>query len=360
MTLAGRIFPLLRPFLHRLDPETAHRLSLRLLGLAPRHIQPLADPGLAVTAFGLNFANPLGIAAGYDKDAAVPGPLLDLGFGFVEVGTVTPLPQDGNARPRIFRLAEDRAVINRLGFNNRGHAAAARRLTTRPRLGIVGVNIGANKQSADRAADYVAGIETFSKIAGYLTVNISSPNTPGLRHLQSRQELGILLSRLDEARARQTRRPPMLLKISPDLDLAELTDVARCCEQGGVDGIIVTNTTIARPNLRSPLAGEQGGLSGAPLFDLSTCRLAQLYLLTEGRIPLVGVGGISDAQSAWTKLAAGATLLQIYTALVYQGPAVIERILGGLSAKLSAENITLAQLRGRDAERIAHHGLSGR
>ncbi len=359
MGLASGIFPLLRPVLHRLDPETAHHVSMRLLRLAPRRAERPSDARLAVAAFGLHFPNPLGLAAGFDKNAVVPDALRALGFGFVELGTVTPLAQSGNPSPRVFRLAEDKAVINRLGFNNEGHAAALQRLKVRRRNGIAGVNIGANKDSPDRVDDYVAGIAAFSAVADYLTVNISSPNTPGLRALQSRDELTGLLDRLNQARARQKRRPPMLLKISPDLSTDELEDVARCCEGGAVDGIIVSNTTISRPDLKSRHGTEQGGLSGMPLFDLSTRQLARLYLVTQGRIPLVGVGGISDAATAWTKLAAGATLLQLYTALIYQGPAVIENILSGLSARLAAEKTTLAELRGRDAELIAHHGLSG-
>lgn len=359
MNLAAALFPLLRPVLHGLDPETAHRISMRLLRLAPSSVEKPSHPRLAVTAFGVRFPNPLGMAAGFDKNAVVPDALLGLGFGFVEVGTVTPRAQSGNPSPRLFRLGEDRAVINRLGFNNEGQAAALQRLKVRRRNGIAGVNIGANKDSADRAGDYVTGIETFAEIADYLTVNISSPNTPGLRALQSRAELTGLLDRLNDARARQTRRPPMLLKISPDLIADELEDVARCCAGGAVDGIIVSNTTISRPELKSRHSPEQGGLSGMPLFDLSTRQLARLYQATQGRIPLVGVGGISDAAAAWTKLAAGATLLQLYTAFIYQGPAVIGHILTGLSARLAAENTTLAGLRGRDAERLAHHGLSG-
>ncbi len=359
MTLASLAFPLIRPLLHALDAETAHGLTIGLLKLMPAAAAGPSDSRLAVSAFGLQFANPLGLAAGFDKNAEVPDAMLAQGFGSVEVGTLTPRPQTGNPRPRLFRLAEDRAVINRLGFNNDGHAAAFARLAARRRAGVVGVNLGANKDSPDRVADYVAGIETFSAVADYLTVNISSPNTPGLRALQSRAELQSLLARLDEARARRTRRPPMLLKIAPDLRDDELEDIARCCGGGTVDGIVVSNTTIARPPLKSRLAHERGGLSGAPLFELSTRRLARLYLLTEGRIPLIGVGGIGDAGTAWAKILAGATLLQLYSALVYRGPGLVAEILEGLSARLARQGLTLETARGRDASAIAHQGLSG-
>jgi len=360
MTLASLAFPLIRPLLHALDAETAHGLTIRLLKLMPpAAARPLVSH-LAVSTLGLHFANPLGLAAGFDKNAEVPDAMLAQGFGFVEVGTVTPKPQSGNPRPRLFRLAEDSAVINRLGFNNDGRAAALARLAARRRgAGPVGVNLGANKDSSDRIADYVAGIEAFSEVADYLAVNISSPNTPGLRSLQSRAELQSLLARLNEARAQQAQRPPMLLKIAPDLRDDELEDIARCCGGETVDGIIVSNTTIARPPLKSRHAHEPGGLSGAPLFELSTRQLARLYLLTQGRIPLIGVGGIGDAETAWAKILAGATLLQLYSALVYRGPGLVAEILEGLSARLTRGGSTLATVRGRDAKAIAHQGLSG-
>ena len=360
MSLAGLAFPLVRPLLHRLDAETAHFLTIRALERLPRGASPKHDGSLAVSAFGLEFANPLGLAAGFDKNAEVPDAMLALGFGFAEVGTVTPLPQEGNPRPRLFRLAEDRAVINRMGFNNEGHAVArARLMARRGRGGIVGVNIGANKDSKDRIADYVAGIAAFSQLASYVTVNISSPNTPGLRALQSRAELEALLNRLNDARGHQSRKPPMLLKIAPDLGDGELEDVARCCEAGAVDGIIVSNTTLGRDGLLSPLGVEAGGLSGRPLLALSTRILAKVFVLTNGAIPLVGAGGISDAGTAWAKLTAGATLLQLYTALVYGGPALVGTILRGLAERLARDNTTLAGIRGTAAAGIAHHGLSG-
>ena len=331
MSLARLAFPLLRPLLHRLDAETAHDLTIAMLKLPPAQPVP-ADPRLGLTVFGLKFPNLLGLAAGFDKNAEVPDAMLAQGFGFVEVGTVTPRPQSGNPRPRLFRLSADRAIINRMGFNTAGPAPALARLKARRRQGIVGVNLGANKDSSDRIADYVAGIEAFSGVADYLTINISSPNTPGLRSLQSRGELQALLTRVNAARDRQGKRPPMLLKIAPDLGADEMADVAQICGNGAVDGIVVANTTLARPHLASALARESGGLSGAPLFDLSTRQLAKLYLLTQGRIPLVGAGGISDAATALAKLRAGASLLQLYSALVYQGPGLVGDILQGLAA----------------------------
>lgn len=358
MNFASLAFPLARPVLHALDAETAHGLTIGALKALPQRNAPPPDPRLRVTAFGLSFPNPLGLAAGFDKNAEVPDQMLALGFGFAEIGTVTPLPQAGNPRPRLFRLSEDQAVINRMGFNNEGHMAALRRLEARRgRGGIVGVNIGANKDSGDRIGDYVRGIETFSHVASYFTVNISSPNTPGLRALQSRAELDSLLSRLNAARERQASRPPMLLKIAPDLRDDEIEDIASACSGGAVDGIIVSNTTLARAGLRSPLAKEAGGLSGQPLLQLSTRQLAKLHLLTRGSIPLIGAGGVHDAASALLKIRAGATLVQLYSALVYRGPGLITAILSGLARALDGE--TLESLRGRDAEALAHQGGSG-
>ena len=359
MNLACLAFPLARPVLHALDAETAHGLTIAALKALPRPVPAVPDPRLAVKAFGLSFPNPLGLAAGFDKNAEVPDEMLALGFGFTEIGTVTPLPQAGNPRPRLFRLAEDEAVINRMGFNNEGHAAALKRLIARRGAGIVGVNIGANKDSADRIADYVKGIEAFSQVASYFTVNISSPNTPGLRALQSRAELAQLLARLNAARAEQAARPPMLLKIAPDLRADELEDIAEAAAGGAVDGIIVSNTTLSREALRSPLAGEQGGLSGRPLLGLSTQQLARLHLLTRGAIPLVGAGGVHDAASALLKIRAGACLVQLYSALVYRGPGLVGGILSGISAELGRSGGTLESFRGINAEAIAHQGGSG-
>lgn len=354
-------FALARPVLHAMDAERAHNLTIALLKAMPLRWPARSAPSLAVKAFGLDFPNPLGLAAGFDKNADVPDAMLALGFGFAEIGTVTPRAQEGNPKPRLFRLAEDRAVINRMGFNNAGHDEAFLKLSARAgRPGIVGVNIGANKDSADRIGDYVQGIREFSQLASYLTVNISSPNTPGLRGLQSRGELQNLLDRLNAARQRIGRKPPMLLKIAPDLGDDELQDIAAVCAGGAVDGIIVSNTTLSRSGLRSGLKTEQGGLSGAPLFQLSTRQLARLYVLTAGRIPLVGVGGIDSAATAWRKIEAGATLIQLYSALVYQGPELVSHILTGLEQRLEAEGLTsLSSVTGRKAGDIAHQGLSG-
>ena len=335
------LFGLVRPLLHGLDPETAHRATIAGLktGLLPGP-GPLRARGLEQHLFGLDFPNPVGLAAGFDKNAEVPDAMLAQGFGFVEVGSVTPRPQAGNPRPRLFRLPEDEAVINRMGFNNEGAAAVKARLAARAgRGGIVGINIGANKDSADRIADYVAGVDVFNGLASYLVVNVSSPNTPGLRALQSAGELEHLLARVDAARqaaaARDGRRAPLLLKIAPDLGDDELADIAHVAIAGGIDGMIVSNTTITRPALRSGLAGEQGGLSGRPLFDLSTRQLARIHGLTGGRLPLIGAGGISSADDAWEKVRAGASLIQLYSALVYQGPGLVADIVAGLAAHLA-------------------------
>ncbi|MFZ5672046.1 MAG: quinone-dependent dihydroorotate dehydrogenase [Pseudomonadota bacterium] len=339
MSLARGSFPLIRPLLHAFDAETAHRLTIAALKLAPAARPATFAPELATKLFGLDFAHPLGLAAGFDKNGEVPDAMLAEGLSFVEVGTVTPLPQQGNPRPRLFRLSEDQGVINRMGFNNEGHAALRRRLEARrARGGIVGVNIGANKDAADRIGDYVKGLEAFRDLASYLTVNISSPNTPGLRNLQSRAELETLLGRLNEARARRTA-PPLLVKIAPDLAEADLDDITPVFLAGKVDGVIVSNTTIGRPHLRSPHGRETGGLSGKPLFDLSTFMLAQLRQRLEGRIPLIGAGGIDSADAAFAKIAAGANLLQLYSALVFQGPALIAAIVEGLTAKCRASGL---------------------
>jgi dihydroorotate dehydrogenase len=361
MSLARLAFPFARPLLHALDAETAHGLTIRALSAMRAGAPAAAYPRLAVKAFGLSFPNPLGVAAGFDKNAEVPDAMLALGFGFTEIGTVTPKPQAGNPRPRLFRLPEDTAVINRMGFNNEGHAAALRRLDARRgRGGIVGVNIGANKDSADRIGDYVQGIAAFAHVASYFTVNISSPNTPGLRGLQSRAELEQLLGRINDERARQERQPPMLLKIAPDLREDELEDIAAACSGGAVDGIIVSNTTLSRDGLRSSHAQEQGGLSGLPLLQLSTRQLARMFVLTDGKIPLVGAGGVHDGASALMKIRAGASLVQLYSALVYKGPGLVTDILNHLAAEAAHHGGSLANLRGRDAAALAHQGSSGR
>jgi dihydroorotate dehydrogenase len=337
-------FALARPLLHRLDAEVAHNLTIKALqALPPRRPQP-DDPRLTVNAFGLAYPNPIGIAAGFDKNAEVPDAMLGLGFGFAEIGTVTPRPQSGNPRPRIFRLPEDRAVINRLGFNNQGHDPALARLRARAgRPGIVGVNIGANKDAQDRVADYVAGIRAFAAVATYFTVNVSSPNTPGLRDLQHEVALDGLLARVIEARDAEygngSGRKPVLLKIAPDLVLADLDAVIAVARRRGVDGLIVSNTTIARPpSLMGAAKTEQGGLSGRPLFERSTRILAEVSQRVDGQFPLIGVGGIGSADAAWAKIEAGASLIQLYSALVYQGPGLIKIIKQGLVDRLAAEN----------------------
>jgi dihydroorotate dehydrogenase len=354
MSLAAIGFALARPLLHGLDAEQAHRLTIRTLSCLPAAAPAAPLPQLSQKLFGLDFPNPLGLAAGFDKNGEVPGQMLGLGFGFVEVGTVTPRQQAGNPKPRLFRLVEDHAVINRMGFNNEGHGAVFRRLRARKQNGVVGVNIGANKDSPDRMADYVAGLAVFAELASYFTINISSPNTPGLRGLQSADELPKLLDRLNGARASFAKPVPMFLKIAPDLGDDELLDIAKCCAGGAVDAVIISNTTLSRPALRSSHHSETGGLSGRPLRSLSTQMLARFFLASEGKIPLIGAGGIEDADSAIEKILAGASLLQVYSALVYRGPALISDVLDGLPKLLAARGITsLAEARGADAVRLA-------
>ena len=320
---------LIGPALRRLDPETAHGLTLRALeaGLAPRPREG-DDPLLAQRLWGRDFANPLGLSAGFDKDAAVMAPMLGLGFGFVEVGSITPRPQPGNPRPRIFRLPEDGAVINRLGFNSGGLVQARTRLQAfrnRPGGGLVGVNLGKNKDSASAGADYAEGAAALAPFADYLVVNVSSPNTPGLRALQGRGELEDLLGQVTAALP--SPAPPLLLKIAPDLTDADKRDIAEVCLAQGVAGIVATNTTVQRPeDLRGDARGEAGGLSGRPLFGPSTAVLSELYSLTEGRLPLIGVGGVASGGDAYRKIRAGASLVQLYTALIYQGPGLVARI----------------------------------
>lgn len=347
------------PLLRWLDAEDAHRLAIQGLKLLPA-IKPRPDDAkLAVRAFGLNFPNPVGMAAGFDKNAEVPDALLRLGFGFVEIGSVTPRPQSGNPRPRLFRLERDEAVINRMGFNNDGAEIVLRRLAGRANQGgIVGVNVGANKDSADRVADYVRLIETFAPVASYFTVNISSPNTPGLRNLQQAAQLDELLSKVLEARDRVRRKAgdtPVLLKIAPDLSLAELDDVVHVARSRGVDGMIVSNTTLARPNsLREQLrAKEQGGLSGRPLFRLSTRMVAETFVRVEGAFPLIGVGGIDSGGAALTKIRAGASLIQLYSSLVYKGLGLVESIKADLtSTLLRTGRDSLSEIVGADAATI--------
>ncbi|MCB1445197.1 MAG: quinone-dependent dihydroorotate dehydrogenase [Rhizobiaceae bacterium] len=348
------LWPLVRAGLFRLDPEAAHGLSIGALkaGLAPRaRLAP--DPRLAVDVAGLHVPNPLGLAAGYDKNAEVPDALLGLGFGFVEIGTVTPRPQPGNPRPRLFRLAADEAVVNRFGFNSEGHASALRRLTARHgRRGIVGVNIGANKDAADRIADYVAGIRAFSGIAGYFTANISSPNTPGLRDLQARDSLRALLAAVlaarDEEAIRIGRKAPVFLKIAPDLTEEGLDDVADEIRASTLDGLIVSNTTLSRAGLTDgEQAKEAGGMSGKPLFERATIVLAKMRRRLGGNLPIIGVGGVHSPETAAEKIRAGADLVQLYSSMVYEGPGLPARILRGLSAVCDAEKLgSIRDLRG--------------
>lgn len=355
--LRGRLGSrLLRTF----DPETAHRLAIRALrsGVAELALMPLPlapepeDPLLAIRLWGLDFPNPVGLAAGFDKNAEVPDVLLRLGFGFVEVGSVTPRPQAGNPKPRLFRLAQDRAVINRMGFNNDGATAVAARLRRHQWDGIVGVNLGKNKDTQDAATDYEKGVAELAALAGYVVINVSSPNTPGLRALQGRAPLSALVGRVRAAlnAAVPSGTPPLLLKIAPDLTEEDRQDIAQVALSGGLDGLIVSNTTIERPEgLLSAHRSETGGLSGPPLMTLSTEVLRDMYRLTEGRLPLIGVGGIASGADAYAKIRAGASLVQLYTALVYEGPGLVSRIKTDLARLLHSDGYTsLAEAVGAD------------
>ncbi|QCG97180.1 quinone-dependent dihydroorotate dehydrogenase [Azospirillum sp. TSA2s] len=329
------LYPLAGPLLFRFDPETAHGLTIKALksGLVPP-ARGKDEPALHTRVWGLDFANPVGLAAGFDKNAEVVDAMLNLGFGFVEPGSVTPRPQPGNPRPRLFRLVEQRAVINRMGFNNEGLEAFAQRLERRRDSGkrapgIVGANLGKNKDTVDAADDYVIGVRRLAPLADYLVVNVSSPNTPGLRALQGRDPLRALLERVLEARAScgLTRNPPLLLKIAPDLTVEDKSDIAAVALESGIDGLIVSNTTIARPDsIPAAMRSEAGGLSGAPLFEASTSVLREIYALTGGKLPIVGVGGVATGEDAYAKIRAGASLVQLYSAMVYAGPAVVHRI----------------------------------
>lgn len=342
--------------LRMIDPEAAHRAALAALrlGLGPR-ARPDRWPRLKTTLAGLDFPNPIGMAAGFDKNCEAPDALLASGFGFVECGTVTPKPQEGNAQPRIFRLAEDRAIINRLGFNNEGLDAFVDRLAARAkRPGIVGANVGANKDSADRPADYVHGMGRVWQHASYVTANISSPNTPGLRGLQERGALEDLLGRLQEARATLETahgKRPLFLKVAPDLDETAVRDIAELALQYGLDALVVSNTTLQRPpHLTSDNAEEAGGLSGQPLFQISTHVLRQFAQVLDGRLPLIGVGGVASAATALAKIRAGATAVQLYSALIYEGPGLIGRMLYDLDGLLAAEGVdSIDEMIGVDA-----------
>ena len=336
------LYTLLRPLIFALDAESAHRLTINLLklrsgtGFTP---EPRWTPSLRTTVAGLDFPNPVGLAAGFDKNGEVVDQMLGLGFGFVEVGTLTPRPQRGNDRPRLFRLTEDRAVINRMGFNNRGQQAALKRLKRGTRRavqltnpGILGVNIGANKDSSDRIGDYVEGVRAMSPVADYLTVNISSPNTPGLRALQDQGALDALLDAIKGARV--ANGPPVFLKVAPDLQKSDPERIVRAALDHRIDAIIISNTTISRPALKSAGAREQGGLSGEPLRALALDALRQFRSASGGGIPLIGCGGIATADDAWERIRAGASLIQLYSAMVYEGPGIARSIVQGLADKL--------------------------
>ena len=342
------LYPLLRPFVFALDAEAAHRATIAAVRLLPLHSAHLPE-SLRTTVAGLDFPSPIGLAAGFDKDAKVAPEMLSLGFGFVEVGTLTPRPQAGNEKPRLFRLTQDRAVINRMGFNNCGQVEAFLRLKGFIRLGgPIGVNIGANKDSPDRVGDYVAGVRAMSAAADYLTVNISSPNTPGLRALQDQGALDTLLSAVAEARDR--KGPPIFLKVAPDLEKGDAERIVRSAVDNRIDAIIVSNTTVSRPPLKSQHAGEQGGLSGEPLKPLALDALRQFRAAAGGEIPLIGCGGISNADDAWERIRAGASLVQLYTAMIYEGPHVARRIARGLDLKLKRSGYsTIAEAVGTGA-----------
>ena len=331
------MYRLLRPLIFRLDAERAHRATIGALKLIPTRRPPSFDGALTTSIAGLGFPSPVGLAAGFDKDGEVPAAMLGLGFGFVEVGTLTPQPQAGNPKPRLFRLAEDEAVINRLGFNNRGQAAAATRLATRDATrGVVGINIGANKESADRIADYAVGVRAMAPLADYLTVNISSPNTPGLRDLQAGGELVELLAAVSEARMEGV---PVFLKVAPDLEPGDHERIVRAAIDSGIDALIVANTTLSRPPLRSRYGSEAGGLSGAPLRSLALDQLRRFRATSGGQLPLIAVGGIASAEDAWARIVAGASMVQLYSALVYHGPGLARRIVTGLAETLEREGI---------------------
>ncbi|GAA4008112.1 quinone-dependent dihydroorotate dehydrogenase [Sphingomonas swuensis] len=344
------LYPLLRPLVFRLDAERAHRLSIAGLKALPAARQPAFDPALRMEVAGLSFPSPVGLAAGYDKDAEVFDAMLGLGFGFVEIGTVTPLPQPGNPKPRMFRLVEDAAVINRLGFNNQGQQAALAKLRARRGGGVVGVNIGANKDSTDRIRDYAEGVRRMAPVADYLTINISSPNTPGLRNLQAGGELAELLAAVREARGSLTTNPPVFLKVAPDLDEGDPIRIVRAVVDHGIDGIIVSNTTVTRPPLSSRHRDEAGGLSGMPLASLAMHQLKAFRSVADGEIPLISAGGIASGHDAWNRICAGANLVQLYSAMVYEGPGIARTIADYLLGRLARTRFsTLAEAVGSSA-----------
>ncbi len=331
------LYKLLRPLAFALDAETAHRAAIGALKLAHRNPPRRFPSSLRTRIAGIDFPSPVGLAAGFDKDGEVAEAMLGAGFGFVEIGTVTPRPQDGNPRPRLFRLAQDRAVINRMGFNNQGQDAAFERLRRLTRVhGVIGVNVGANKDSVDRIADYVEGIRRMSPVARYLTINISSPNTPGLRGLQDEGALDELLAAAREARSGK----PIFLKVAPDLGEGDPERMVRAALDHRIDAIIVANTTVSRPPLRSRHAAEGGGLSGAPLKHLALTALRRFRSASGGEIPLIGVGGIESVDDAWERIRAGASLIQLYSAMVYEGPGIGMRIAKGLARRLKQEGMS--------------------
>lgn len=334
--------------LHRLDPERAHDLSIRALsaGLVPLQGAPVTSDRLALRLAGLNLPNPVGLAAGLDKNAHAVAPLMRAGFGFIELGAATPRPQPGNPKPRLFRLTEDRAIINRFGFNNEGATAIAKRLAARPNGIPVGLNIGANKDSTDRATDFTEVVRIAGGATDFLTVNVSSPNTERLRDLQGAEALAALLDGVMQARDRLAQRKPVFLKIAPDLDTAGLDDIAAVARNARVDAVIATNTTLSRTGLRGADRNQAGGLSGAPLFEASTRILARLYQKIGADIPLIGVGGIASADQAWEKLRAGASAVQLYSALIYQGLSLTTKIVEALDMRLAREGLSLDELRG--------------
>ena len=346
-----------RPALRFVDPETAHRLAVATLSRMPLALlRPDEDDSiLATRVWHLDLPNPLGLAAGFDKNAEAPDALLGLGFGHVEIGTATPLPQAGNPRPRVFRLAEDRAVVNRYGFNSRGLEAVRANLAGRRRpAGLVGANVGRNKETADETVDFAAGIEALAPLADYLVINVSSPNTPGLRELQARAAIERLIRACQAARARAAvagrPTPPLLVKLAPDLDDAGLADAAEAALATGLDGLVMGNTTLSRPaGLRGAGCRETGGLSGRPLRALATERLGRLFRLTEGRLPLVGLGGVESGADAYARIRAGASLVQLYTALVYEGPGLAARVKRELAALLRRDGFaSVAEAVGAD------------
>jgi dihydroorotate dehydrogenase len=365
-TPMNAVWPLIRAGFFRFDPETAHGLSIKALkaGIVPRrHLSP--DSRLSVEVAGIRFPNPLGLAAGYDKNAEVPDAILGLGFGFAEIGTVTPLPQAGNPKPRNFRLVKDEAIINRFGFNSEGHGPSLARLKARgQRGGIVGVNIGANKEAADRIADYITGIRAFAEVATYFTANISSPNTPGLRDLQARDSLRALLAAVldarDEEAGRLGRKVPVFLKIAPDLTEEGLDDVAAELRASALDGLIVSNTTLSRVGLTDQAqAAEAGGMSGRPLFDRSTIVLAKMRQRLGGNMPIIGVGGVRSVETAAEKIRAGADLVQLYSSMVYEGPGLPARIVRGLGELCDRERLgSIRDLRDKSVDQWATRELN--